>query len=43
MCYETLGFKKVSTNINAWKDQLGIWQTSIDYELTIDDFNRQNN
>ena len=32
--YEQLGFKKVRTNINAWKDQLGNPQSSIDYELT---------
>lgn len=32
--YEQLGFQKVRTNINAWKDQLGNLQSSIDYELT---------
>ncbi|MCL2575638.1 MAG: GNAT family N-acetyltransferase [Defluviitaleaceae bacterium] len=31
--YEGLGFKKVRTNIDAWKDQLGVLQSSIDYEL----------
>lgn len=32
--YETLGFKKLRVNHNAWKDQLGKWQSSVDYELT---------
>lgn len=36
--YEQLGFKKVRVNENAWKDQLGIWQSSVDYELTKDLF-----
>jgi RimJ/RimL family protein N-acetyltransferase len=35
--YEKLGFKKVRENINSWQDQLGVWQTSIDYELTRDE------
>lgn len=32
--YEQLGFKKVRTNIDAWKDQLGVSQSSVDYELS---------
>jgi RimJ/RimL family protein N-acetyltransferase len=36
--YEKLGFKKVAVNVNDWKDQLGIWQTSVGYEMTEDDF-----
>lgn len=36
--YEQLGFKKVRTNEDAWQDQLGIWQSTIDYELTKDTF-----
>ena len=36
--YEQLGFQKVRTNENAWQDQLGVWQSSIDYELTKDLF-----
>lgn len=32
--YEQLGFQKVRTNIDSWKDQLGNFQSSIDYELT---------
>jgi RimJ/RimL family protein N-acetyltransferase len=31
--YEQLGFRKVRTNIDAWKDQLGVNQSSVDYEL----------
>jgi RimJ/RimL family protein N-acetyltransferase len=31
--YEQLGFKKVRVNIDAWKDQLGASQSSVDYEL----------
>ena len=31
--YESLGFHKMRTNINSWKDQLGRLQSSVDYEL----------
>lgn len=31
--YERLGFHKVRTNMNSWKDQLGRDQSSVDYEL----------
>lgn len=36
--YESLGFRKVRTNVDAWRDQLGQLQTSIDYELIEKDF-----
>ncbi len=36
--YESLGFRRVRTNVDAWKDQLGRLQTSIDYELVEKDF-----
>ena len=36
--YEQLGFKKVRTNIDSWKDQLGNLQSSVDYELTKQQF-----
>ena len=36
--YESLGFRKVRTNIDAWKDQLGQLQSSVDYELVETDF-----
>ena len=32
--YEKLGFRKVRVNIASWRDQLGEWQDSVDYELT---------
>ena len=36
--YQELGFKLVNTRINAWQDQLGTWQTVLDYELLREDF-----
>lgn len=36
--YESLGFRKLRVNENSWQDQLGVWQSSIDYELTKDAF-----
>lgn len=36
--YESLGFCKVRTNIDSWKDQLGQLQSSVDYELVEKDF-----
>ena len=37
--YESLGFCKVRTNIDSWKDQLDCLQSSVDYELVEKDFN----
>ena len=36
--YESLGFRKVRTNIDSWKDQLGWLQSSVDYALVEPDF-----
>ena len=36
--YERLGFRKTGTNIDAWKDQLGEMQTSVDYEMSKDEY-----
>ncbi len=36
--YETLGFKKVNINIDVWKDQMGTNQSSVDYELKMEDW-----
>lgn len=36
--YEELGFRKIATNVDAWKNQLGEWQTSIDYEMSLEDY-----
>ena len=37
--YETIGFRKIKVNIDAWIDQVGVPQSFIDYELTPDTFN----
>ena len=36
--YETLGFRKVRTNMDAWKDQLGELQSSVDYEMLKEEY-----
>ena len=36
--YESLGFKKLRVNENAWRDQVGEFQSFIDYELLPSDF-----
>lgn len=36
--YETLGFQKLRINLDAWKNQIGELQSSIDYELEEKDF-----
>lgn len=36
--YKKLGFQKVRVHIDAWKDQTGNLQSSIDYELTKEAF-----
>ncbi len=36
--YESLGFVKTAVHENAFQDQLGQWQTSVDYELLPQDF-----
>ena len=37
--YESLGFRKLRINVDAWNDQLGQPQSSVDYELLPTDFN----
>ncbi|HHU20620.1 MAG TPA: N-acetyltransferase [Bacilli bacterium] len=32
--YEKIGFRKTGTRTNAWKDQLGIFQSAVNYEMT---------
>ena len=36
--YETLGFQRLRTNYGSWKNQLGQWESSVDYELTAAQF-----
>jgi RimJ/RimL family protein N-acetyltransferase len=36
--YEKLGFRKVRVNMDSWRNQLGELQSSVDYEMTKDDF-----
>lgn len=40
--YEKIGFRKKAVNQNAWQDQLGVWQTSVDYELSRADYESKN-
>jgi len=39
--YERLGFQKLRINYDSWKDQLGDFQSSVDYEMTKDMFLKQ--
>lgn len=36
--YEKLGFQKLRVNVNCWRNQLGRWESSVDYALTMDNF-----
>ena len=36
--YEKLGFRKLRVNVDSWRNQLGELQSSIDYEMTKEDF-----
>ena len=36
--YELLGFQKLRVNIDSWRDQTGILQSSVDYELIKENF-----
>lgn len=36
--YELLGFRKIRINVDAWENQLGELQSSVDYELIPSDF-----
>jgi RimJ/RimL family protein N-acetyltransferase len=38
--YEKLGFKKIRTNLNSWTNQVGELQSSVDYELSKDEYLR---
>ena len=36
--YEKLGFQKTAVHISSWKNQLGEWESSVDYSLIPSDF-----
>lgn len=36
--YETLGFQRLRINHDSWKNQLGTWESSVDYALTASQF-----
>lgn len=36
--YEELGFRKLRVNTDVWRDQMGELQSSVDYEMTREDF-----
>ena len=36
--YENLGFHKLRVNVDSWEDQLGVMQSSVDYELSAEEF-----
>lgn len=36
--YEELGFKKTGVRMNCWRDQLGVLQSAVDYDLYPDGF-----
>ena len=36
--YEELGFRRLRVCRNSFRDQLGVWQSSVDYELTPEEF-----
>lgn len=36
--YEKIGFQKVAVNVDSWKNQLGELQSSVDYELTKEEY-----
>lgn len=36
--YEKIGFTKTNISINSWRDQLGELQSSVNYELKINDY-----
>ena len=35
---QKLGFRKTAVHYNSWKNQLGEMESSVDYELTADEF-----
>ena len=41
--YDKLGFRKARTNINSWKDQLGKLQSSVDYEISKEEYSELDN
>jgi len=36
--YEKLGFQRLRVNLDSWQNQLGQWESSVDYALTADTF-----
>lgn len=37
--YEKLGFRQLRINMDSWQNQLGQWESTVDYELTRESFN----
>ena len=38
--YEKLGFRKIRTNLDSWKNQVGELQSSVDYELMREEYEK---
>lgn len=36
--YRKLGFRQTRIRRDAWRDQTGVWQSAVDYELTAEEF-----
>ncbi|MHB0922486.1 MAG: GNAT family N-acetyltransferase [Bellilinea sp.] len=36
--YENIGFRKGAVHLDSWKDQLGEWQSSVDYHLAREEY-----
>lgn len=36
--YEQLGFRRLGVRENSWQDQLGRWQSAVDYAMTPEEF-----
>lgn len=40
--YEKIGFRKIAVHENSWRDQLGMLQSSVDYELRREEWQPDN-
>lgn len=38
--YEKIGFRRTAIHTDSWKDQLGEWQSSVDYRITKEEYSQ---
>lgn len=38
--YEKIGFRRAAVHLSSWQDQLGEWQSSVDYQISKEEYSK---